>query len=458
MNGEGLKGLFQIPELRKRVLFTLFILLVYRLGIYVPTPGVDAVKLTSLLGRGMGSLFDMVNMFSGGAMEQFSVFALGIMPYINVSIAIQLLAAVLKPLQELQEQGEHGRRIITKYTRLGTVGLALVHGFLIASWLESQGVVLNPGLQFKVITSLTLTTGTIFIMWIGEQVNERGIGNGISVIIMAGIVARMPATFERTLRLMGTGEITPFAMLGIMAFAVATIGFIVYTERCQRRIPVQYPRRAVGRRMTQPTTQHLPLKLNSAGVVPPIFASMLSVFSVTVLHMLSSFLEANSAAKRNLDEVVSYMSPPNLVYELFYAALIIAFSFFWISTVPQLSPNKIAENLKKNGGFIPTVRPGRDTAAFLEGVMIRLTFWGSLYLCIVCIVPSLFYHWAGATAFTYFFGGTAVLIVVGVTVDTASQIGSYIVTRNYESFMSKGATKVRGGFRGPQIKGSLIQR
>lgn len=451
-----LRGVLQIPELRKRLAFTLFILLVYRLGIYVPTPGVNAAKLVALFSRGTGgSLFDMVNMFSGGAVEQFSVFALGIMPYINVSIAVQLLGAVSKRLQDLQEQGEYGRRILSKYVRVGTVVLALLHGFFISSWLEAQGVVLLPGWQFRFLTSMTLATGTVFIMWIGEQVNERGIGNGISVIIMAGIVARMPATFEKTLRLMGTGEISPISMLGILLFGVATIVFIVFVERCQRRVPVHYPKRTVGSRVAQSSAQYLPLKLNNAGVMPPIFASMLSVFFVTALHWCAS-LYFGGAPDASVSSILSYFSPPSLVYYFLYACLIVVFSFFWMLSMPQLSPAKIAENLKKNGGFVPTVKPGADTVVFLDGVMMRLTFWGSLYLCLVCVLPSLFYHHVGAMAFAYFFGGTAALIVVGVTVDTVSQIGSYILSRNYESFVngSKGHAKTGRGF----TRGSLIVR
>lgn len=449
MINSGLDGIIKIPELRKRIGFTLFMLLIYRLGVFVPTPGVDAALLASKLQQSSASLFGMVNLFSGGALQQFSVFALGIMPYINVSIAVQLLAAVVKPLQELQEQGEHGRRIITRYTRIGTIILALVHGFFISTWLESQGVVHNPGLQFKIITALTLATGTSFLMWIGEQLTERGVGNGISVLIMAGIVARMPSTFATTLNLVNEGEVTPFAMMGIVLFATATIAFIVFMERCQRRIPVQYPRRAVGKRMSQPTTQHLPLRLNNSGVMPPIFASMLVVLPVTVLQY---------SGKDSLTGLIPYLTPPSLTYYLLFALLITFFGFFWIASMPHFNPHKMAENLKKNGGFVPTVRPGKDTAVYLEGILNRLTVWGSLYLCLVCILPSLFYMQMHVTAFSYFFGGTAVLIVVGVTVDTASQIGSYIVARNYEEFMGKSPGKVRGASRAMQIKGSLIQR
>jgi preprotein translocase subunit SecY len=440
----------RIPELKKRVIFTLSMLVVYRLGVFVPTPGIDAEALKRQFETASGTLFGMINMFSGGALENFSVFALGIMPYISVSIIMQLLTTAVKRLEELQKEGEQGRRVITRYTRFGTIGLALFQGYWISVGLESQGVVSDPGMQFRLVTALTLTSGTAFIMWLGEQISERGIGNGMSIIIFAGIVARMPATLFTTFDLMSTGEITPLSVLLILAIGIATIAFIVFVERCQRRIPIQYPRRAVGRMMTQASTQHLPLKLNTAGVVPAIFASAFLVFPATI---------AQFSNVQAFQDFMRYLNPGEVVYELLYSALILFFCFFYTAIV--FDPNKISEDLKKNGGFIPTVRPGKDTASFLATVLSRITLWGGLYMVIVCIVPTMSYQALGAGVFAAFFGGTAVLIVVGVTLDTASQIQSYIVNKNYESFLSKnrdGGGKVRGASRGFQVKGQLIKR
>lgn len=443
----GFQDAAKIPELRKRVFFTLWMLIIYRVGVFVPTPGIDAERLKNLFQQASSTLFGMVNMFSGGALENFSVFALGIMPYISVSIIIQMLTSTVKHLEELSKEGEQGRRIITRYTRIGTVVLALIQSFLISKGLESQGVVADPGWRFRIITMLTLTAGTSFIMWLGEQITERGIGNGISLIIMAGILARMPSTTSQTFKLMSTGEISNFSMLLILAFAVITVAFIVFVERCQRRIPVQYPRRTVGNRMTQSSVQHLPLKLNTAGVIPPIFASALLVFPATIAQL--SDIES-------LRAITPYLTPPNPVYFTVFALLIIFFCYFYTAMV--FDPAQIAENLKKNGGFIPTVRPGKDTASYLSSVLSRLTLWGAFYIALVCIIPTVVYLKLGAASFTFFFGGTAVLIVVGVVMDTVSQIQSHLVARNYEGFMSKSPGKVRGLSRAAQVKGGLIQR
>ncbi len=442
----GVQDAVKIPELRKRALFTLGMLIVYRIGVFVPTPGIDSEKLRRLFEQSANTLFGMVNMFSGGALENFSIFALGIMPYISVSIIIQLLTTAIPRLEELSKEGDQGRRIITRYTRIGTIFLALFQGTMISIGLESQGVVAEPGTFFRFKTALTLTAGTAFIMWLGEQITERGIGNGISLIIMSGIVARMPSTLSHTFDLINTGEIQPISMLAVLIFCVAVVAFIVFVERSQRRIPVQYPRRAVGRHMTQASTQHLPLKLNMAGVIPPIFASALLVFPATIAQFSNVEILKNYA---------QWVQPATLSYELIFAGLIIFFCYFYTAIV--FDPNQIADNLKKNGGFVPTVRPGKDTADFLNRVLSRLCLWGAIYICLVCIVPSLFYLKMGTAAFTYFFGGTAVLIVVGVTMDTFAQLESHLVARNYEGFMSKGPVKIRGGasnMRG----GRLIRR
>ncbi len=443
----GFQDAAKIPELRKRIFFTLGMLVIYRIGVFVPTPGIDAEKLKSLFNQASSTLFGIVNMFSGGALEHFSVFALGIAPYISVSIILQLMTSLVPRLEELSKEGEAGKRVITRYTRIGTVLLALAQGTMISIGLESQGVVAAPGWHFRIMTAMTLCAGTAFVMWLGEQITERGIGNGISVIIMAGIVARMPSTLAGTFKLMETGEVAPLSLLLVLGFGILTMAFIVFVERCQRRIPVQYPRRAVGRRMTQATTQHLPLKLNTTGVIPPIFASALLVLPATLAQF--SNIEA-------LKELVPYLTPPSLVYESIFAVLIIFFCYFYTAIV--FDPNQIAENLKKQGGFVPTVRPGKDTADFLSRVLSRLTIWGALYICAVCILPSMFYLKMGVQSFAYFFGGTAILIVVGVVLDTANQIESHVVARNYEGFMNKGPGKIRGAGRGMQLHGRLIQR
>ena len=443
----GIDEAFKIPELKRRLLFTFWMLIIYRVGVFVPTPGIDADKLRQVFERASSTLFGMVNMFSGGALENFSVFSLGIMPYISVSIIIQLLTTSIKQLEELQKEGEQGRRVITRYTRYGTIALALFQGFMISVGLEQQGVVAAPGMHFRLVTAITLTAGTAFIMWIGEQITERGIGNGISIIIFAGIVARMPATLGHTFDLMGTGELTPFNVLGLLGMGFVTVAFIVFVERCYRQIPVHYPRRAVGRRMTQASTQHLPLKLNMSGVIAAIFASTLLVFPATIAQFSKSEV---------MREYLVYFSPPHITYELTYGLLIIFFSYFYTAIV--FDPNKISEDLKKNGGFIPAVRPGRDTATFLSTILSRLTIWGGLYVCAICIIPSIFYREMNAGAFSSFFGGTAVLIVVGVMMDTMAQIRSHMDARNYEAFMAKGAGKVRGANRGFAIRGQLIKR
>lgn len=437
----------KIPELKKRILFTLGMLIIYRFGIFVPTPGIDAGALKRQFESTSGTLFGMINMFSGGALEHFSVFALGIMPYISVSIIVQLLTTAVKRFEELQKEGEQGRRVLTRYTRIGAIFLALFQGYWISVGLENQHVVAVPGMQFRFITAITLAAGTSFIMWLGEQISERGIGNGMSIIIFAGIVARMPATLLHTFDLMSTGEVTPFSILMLLAMGIATVAFIVFVERCQRRIPVQYPRRAVGRRMTQAATQHLPLKLNTAGVIPAIFASAFLVFPATIAQFSNIPV---------LQEAVRYVNPGSITYEALYCAAIIFFCFFYTAIV--FDPVKISEDLKKNGGFIPTVRPGKDTAHFLSSVLSRITLWGALYICVVCTVPTLAYQSLGAGAFAAFFGGTAVLIVVGVTLDTAAQIQSYVVNKNYEGFLNKDAPRVRGAGKGFAIKGQLIKR
>jgi preprotein translocase subunit SecY len=428
----GLFQVFQIPELKKRLLFTISMLAVYRFGVFVSTPGVNVAAIRRMFDENANTLFGLINLFSGGAIEQFSIFTLGISPYITVSIIIQLLSPSIPFLENLKKEGEAGRRIITRYTRQGTILLALFQSFMIARALENRGLATTPGLSFEIITMLTLTAGTSFIMWLGEQITERGLGNGISVIIFAGIAARMPQVFAATVELARTGEISPFAVLFLIIFSLLTIYAIIFVERSHRKIPIQYPRRMVGKRMTQAQTQYMPLKVNMTGVIPPIFASAILMLPATIMTVVPG-ISVNLA---------QYFSPGGWGYEALYVALIILFSYFYTAVV--FNPVEVADNLKKNGGFIPTVRPGQQTADYLYGVLTRLTLWGALYISIVCVVPQMVYFNMGASAFAHVFSGTAVLIVVGVTLDTAAQIESMLVARNYESFMSR-SSKVRGG-------------
>ncbi|RMD85979.1 MAG: preprotein translocase subunit SecY [Candidatus Dadabacteria bacterium] len=429
----GMQGIGKIPELRKRIFFTLGMLAVYRFGIFVSTPGIDVEALRRQFDTSAGSLFGLVNMFSGGALKQFSIFTLGIMPYISVSIIMQLLSSSIPALEALKKEGEAGQRVITRYTRQGTVALALFQGFMVSLGLESQGLVLNPGWSFRITTMITLTAGTAFIMWLGEQISEKGIGNGMSIVIFAGIVARMPATFISTLVLARSQEVAPISVLIVIVFCILTVAGIVFVERSHRKIPIQYPRRMVGRKMSQAQTQYMPLKVNMSGVIPPIFASAFLMLPATV---------ATVSSNETLQEMMSYLVPGSWVYSAIFAGLIVFFSFFYTALI--FNPPEVAENLKKNGGFVPTVRPGKATADFFYGVLNRLTLWGAIYIALVCLVPQFVYFKLGLTSFAYIFGGTAVLIAVGVILDTVSQIESYIVARNYEDFMSK-SHRQRGG-------------
>lgn len=444
----GLQDAAKIPELRKRALFTLSMLIIYRIGVFVPVPGIDAEQFKKTFEQASSTVFGMVNMFSGGAIENFSILALGIMPYISVSIIMQLLQHTSKTLEELSKEGQQGRAVITRYTRIGTIILALFQGGMISAGLQSQGLVTETGSIFIIKTAITLAAGTAFIMWLGEQITERGIGNGASLIIASGIIARMPSSFINTLDLMSDGGVEPINMLTVLVFAVLTVVFIVFVERSLRKIPVQYPKRAVaGRMMSQSAAQYMPLKLNTAGVIPPIFASALLLFPATIAQYSQSEV---------LKEYLQYLAPGSLSYEILFAGLIIFFAYFYTSLV--FDPNQISENLKKNGGFIPTVRPGKDTADFLTKLLGRLTIWGALYLAAICILPQVVYSGMGAASFSYFFGGTAVLIVVGVTMDTMSQLQSHMFAKSYEAFLEKGPQKIRGASRATQVGGRLIRK
>ena len=431
----GFQNIFKIPELKKRVLYSFALLMVYRIGCSVPTPGIDGDALASFFARAKGTLLGMFDMFSGGALERLSVFALGIMPYISASIILQLLTVVVPHLERLSKEGEAGRKKITQYTRYGTVLLSIIQGFGIAVGLETMSapgvaaIVAHPGWSFRLMTVITLTAGTAFIMWLGEQITERGIGNGISLIIFAGIVARMPTAVGNTLRLMRTGEIGIFLVLIVMVVMVAVVGCIIFVERGQRRIPVQYAKRVVGRRMYGGQSTHLPLKINTSGVIPPIFASSIIMFPATI---------ANFVQIPWVQSAAGAMTPGSLVYNLIYVAFIVFFCFFY--TAVTFNPVDVAENMKKHGGYIPGIRPGKRTADYIDKVLTRITFGGALYISAVCVLPTLLISRFNVP---FYFGGTALLIVVGVAIDTVSQMESHMLARHYEGFLKKG-----GPFKG----------
>lgn len=426
----------KVPELNRRILITLAMLAVFRIGVFIPTPGVDSEALAGFFRSASGTLLDFATMFTGGALERFSIFALGIMPYISASIIIQLLTAVVPHLEKLQKEGEPGKKVITQYTRYSTIGLSIIQSLMIAVGLESmrgpagEQIVLNPGWDFRLLTIITLTTGTAFLMWLGEQITERGVGNGISLLIFVGIVANMPSALYNTILLVRAGEMSLFVIFFLLALMVAVVAFIVFMESGQRRIPIQYPKRVVGRKVMGGGTQHLPLKVNTSGVIPPIFASSIIVFPATV----ASFIDLPY-----MGWVASSMNPDGLLYNILYVALIIFFTYFY--TAIQFNPKDVAENLKKYGGFVPGIRPGPNTADYLDTVLTRLTFWGALYLAAVCVLPSFLVIEFNAP---FYFGGTALLIVVGVAMDTAQQIESHLLARSYEGLLKKGKIKGRG--------------
>jgi preprotein translocase subunit SecY len=433
----GFQNASRVPELRRRVLFTLAMLAVYRLGVHVPTPGIDRHAMAAFFEQQKGTLFGFLNLFSGGALEQFSVFSLGIMPYISASIILQLLTVVFPYLERLSKEGEAGRRKITQYTRYGTVVLSIVQGIMISVGLEGTrgpggyGLVLNPGWGFRVMTVITLTSGTAFIMWLGEQITERGIGNGISLIIFAGIVARLPSAVSTTFQFVREGEMGPLVALLILVLSVLVVGAIIFVERGQRRIPVQYAKRVVGRKMYGGQSSHLPLKINTANVIPPIFASSILIFPATL---------AQFANYPWVQTVSSALAPGAWLHDVVYVALIIFFAFFYTAVV--FNPTDVAENMKKFGGYIPGIRPGQKTAEFIERVLSRITLSGAIYLCIVSLLPTILVRQFNVP---FYFGGTALLIVVGVALDTVAQMETHLITRNYEGFMKRGRLRGRRG-------------
>lgn len=436
MANSSFQNVLKLPELKRRILFTFAMLFVYRVGVHIPTPGIDSAALADFFSKTQGTLFAMFDMFSGGALERLSVFALGIMPYISASIILQLLTVVVPHLEQLSKEGEQGRRKITQYTRYGTVLLSVIQGFGISAGLESMtapgggSIVMNPGIGFKLMTVITLTSGTAFIMWLGEQISERGIGNGISLIIFAGIVARMPNAVTNTVKMVNLGELNVFTLVLLVVLMVAVVACIVYMETAQRRIPVQYAKRVVGRKVYGGQNTHLPLKINTSGVIPPIFASSIIMFPATI----AGFIDLPV-----MRQVADLLSPGSILYELIFVAFIFFFCFFY--TAVTFNPNDVADNLKKNGGFIPGIRPGKRTADYIDKVLTRLTLAGAFYVSAVCVLPSIL-----ITKFhvPFYFGGTALLIVVGVSIDTVAQMESHMITRNYEGFLRKNKSRIRG--------------
>ncbi len=426
-NAGAMGGMGRLTEVRQRLMFVILALVIYRLGAHITIPGIDQAALAQMFDAQSGTILDMFNMFSGGALGRLSIFALGVMPYISAAIIMQLMAAVIPSLQQLRKEGEQGRRQITKYTRYGTLGLALFQGIGITIALQNQGVVMAPGPAFVFIGTTTLVTGTMFLMWIGEQITERGIGNGISIIIFAGIVAGLPAALGGTLELSRTGELSIPAVLFLLILALSVIWFIVFMERGQRRITINYARRQQGRKMYAGQTSHLPLKINMAGVIPAIFASSIILFPATIGQW---FGEMEGLAW--MQRLGQTLSPGQPLYIALYATAIIFFCFFYTALV--FNSRDTSDNLKKSGAFIPGVRPGEQTSRFIDKVMTRLTLVGAIYITAVCLLPEfLILYWN----VPFYFGGTALLIIVIVVMDFMSQLQAHLVSHQYEPLMKK---------------------
>jgi preprotein translocase subunit SecY len=436
----NLSAFAKASELKSRIWFTLGALVIYRLGTYIPIPGIDPAILQDVFSRNAGGILGMFDMFSGGALGRMTIFALNIMPYISASIIIQLLTAVSPTLEALKKEGESGRKKLNQYTRFGTVLLAAVQSYGIAVGLEgmrggAQSAVLDPGLFFRLVTMVTLTSGTVFLMWLGEQITARGIGNGISLIIMSGIVANLPHALASTLELGRTGAISTVFIIIFLAISVGVVGFIVFMERAQRRILVQYPKRQVGNKMFGGEASHLPLKINTSGVIPPIFASSLLLLPATVANF-----EANGQSFGWLGEITTYLAHGRPLYMALYVALICFFCFFYTAIV--FNPTETADNLRKYGGFIPGIRPGKNTADYLDYVLTRLTVVGAAYLSAVCILPEIL---ISEYSVPFYFGGTSLLIVVSVTMDTVAQIHSHLLAHQYEGLIKKAKLRGRRG-------------
>ncbi|PIT59402.1 preprotein translocase subunit SecY [Snodgrassella alvi] len=430
-NPQSATGLSKFGDLKNRLLFLLGALVVFRIGSHIPVPGVDGAALTKLYESAGGGILSMLNMFSGGSLQRFSIFAIGVMPYISASIIVQLASEIIPSLKALKKEGEAGRRILTKYTRYGTVLLATLQSFGAAAFVYQQNVVVSGQFEFYLSTMVCLVTGTMFLMWLGEQITERGIGNGISLIITAGIAASLPAGIGRLLTLTSQGSISYLMAVALIIGALALIYAVVYIESAQRKVPVQYAKRQVGNRIMQAQNSHLPFKLNMAGVIPPIFASSIILFPST---LLSWFGSANQDGW--LQKLATLLQHGQPVYILLFAATIIFFCYFYTALV--FSPREMAENLKKSGAFVPGIRPGEQTSRYLEKVVLRLTFWGAIYIAIVCLIPEVL---TSAMNVPFYLGGTSLLILVVVTMDFKTQIASYVMSSQYEHLMKRSAMK-----------------
>src|SRR5690349_13785297 len=428
-------ALAKAEDLKKRIWFTLGALIIYRLGTYIPMPGVDTHELARFAAQNSNGILGWVNGLAGGALGRMAIFALNIMPYISASIIIQLLTTVSPHLEQLKKEGESGRKKINQYTRYGTVLIAALQAYGIAAGLEGQGsIVLDPGLFFRASTVITLTGGTIFLMWLGEQITARGIGNGTSLIIFSGIVAGLPSGMAALLELGRTGQMSTFLILGIFTVALAVIAFIVFVERAQRRLLIQYPKRQVGMKITQGDSSHLPLKLNTSGVIPPIFASSLLLLPITVANF------TQGQGPDWLNRITALLGHGQPLFLVLYALLIIFFAFFYTSIM--FNPKDTADNLKKYGGFIPGIRPGERTAEYIDYVLTRITVLGGLYLTLVCLLPEFL---IGYAAMPFYFGGTSLLIVVSVTMDTVAQVQGHLLAQQYEGLVKK--AKLKGARR-----------
>jgi preprotein translocase subunit SecY len=427
------KAAGKLGELKKRVAFLVGALIVFRVGTFIPVPGVDPAALAAFFDQQAGNMLALFNMFSGGALARFGLFALGIMPYISASIIMQMASMIVPSLQQLRKEGEAGKRKITQYTRYGTVALSMFQSVAAASWLQSQpGVVVNPGPAFLITACITLVTGTMFLMWLGEQITERGIGNGISMIILAGIVAGLPAAVAGTAELVRNGEMSSGMAIIMLLGAIGATTFVVYMERAQRRITVNYARRQQGRRMYAAQSTHLPFKINMSGVIPPIFASSILLFPATIAQFFGQAVNPN-AIQQGLQTLGANLGPGQPIYVLLYAALIVFFCFFYTALV--FNSKETADNLKRSGAFVPGIRPGAQTADYIDKVLTRLTFWGALYVAGVCLLPELLRMFNPSIPFT--FGGTSLLILVVVTMDFMSQLQAHAMSHQYEGMMQK---------------------
>ncbi len=435
MAASGVDNLARLPELRTKLMWTILLLAAYRIGVHVPIPGVDTSALADFFASVQNTLFGLFDMFSGGGLSNLSVFALGIMPYISASIIMQLLQVVSPDLKRMaKEEGAAGRRKLTQYTRYATVLITIIQGFGIAMGLESMHspsgapVVLEAGWAFRGITIVTLTAGTVLIMWLGEQITEKGIGNGISLIIFSGIVSGIPGGIFKSVQLIQAGDMSIFMALFLLVMMAAILGGIVFVERAQRRIPIHYAKRQVGRKMYGGQNTHLPLRLNTAGVIPPIFASSLLLFPATI---------ANFSSNETLQQVAAWFAPQTIPYNILFVGLIVFFCFFYTAMI--FDPKDVAENLKKGGGFIPGIRPGDKTREYIDKVLTRITLWGALYISVISVLPMLMIAQFNVP---FYFGGTSLLILVGVAIDFMSQIESHLISRQYEGLMNK--NKIKG--------------